>query len=237
MDSSGKTLAELHQNENAGWTATLNGKALRPARLDGWQQGFVLPAGKGGVVTLTFKPVKFYHVWIILSAAAALGLVLIAFAGRRREAAREQRERLSGLRGRVREQMDQASAAAASRLSWGSAPRAIQAQAALRRVRMWWLGLIGLTLLMAIAGGLVALAVPVVAVLAYLLPRWFGALAAAGMLTAGVLTATAGHPAQQGTGAFGAAAQVVALVALTCALMPVLPDRRPPGRPGEAGRS
>jgi arabinofuranan 3-O-arabinosyltransferase len=91
--------------------------------------------------------------------------------------------------------------------------------------RNWWLGLLALTALIAIVGGPVALAVPVVAALAYRWPSWFGAVAAAGMVTAGVLTAVAAHPALLGTGAFGAAAQVCALVALTCALMPVLPKR------------
>jgi arabinofuranan 3-O-arabinosyltransferase len=216
---------ELHQNENAGWIATMNGKGLRPIRLDGWQQGFVVPAGKGGVVTLTFKPVKFYHVWIILSVVAVLGLVLAAFADRRQQKAPQQRDRLSGLRGRVREQMDQASSAATARLSWGLAPGAVQARTVLRRARRWWLGLAALTALIAIVGGAVAFAVPVVAALAYRWPKWFVALAAAGVVIAGVLTATSAHPAQEGTGAFGAAAQFAALAALTCALMPVLPER------------
>jgi arabinofuranan 3-O-arabinosyltransferase len=191
---------ELHQNANAGWTATLNGNALRPVRLDGWQQGFVMPAGRGGVVTLTFKPVKFYHVWIILSAAGALGLLLAGLPGRRRGTPRGRREAASEERGSVREQMD----------------------------RPWlarWLGVLALTVLIAVVGGFVAFAVPVVAALAYRWPRWFGVVAAAGMVTAGVLTAVAAQAALPGTGAFGAPAQVCALVALTCALMPVLPDR------------
>ena len=36
---------EVHENYNQGWTATLGGRELAPVRLDGWQQGFVLPAG------------------------------------------------------------------------------------------------------------------------------------------------------------------------------------------------
>ncbi len=57
------------------------------------------------------------------------------------------------------------------------------------------------------------------------------------MVAAGVLTAVAAHPALPGTGAFGAPAQVCALVALTCALMPVLPDRPASGMPsGLEGR-
>ncbi|MDR2985625.1 MAG: alpha-(1-_3)-arabinofuranosyltransferase family protein, partial [Nocardiopsaceae bacterium] len=309
---------ELHQNENAGWTATMNGKTLRPVRLDGWQQGFVMPAGKGGVVTLSFAPVKFYHVWIILSAAGVLGLVLVAIAGGRRR-------RASELRGRVREQMEQATPAAAPRLVWESSPQNTQnpayrppewtvqqppstgsasqppwivqgtvsqplwtaqepasqpsstvqgpsdfawfvqapasqpsqtengsspqsawteqgpasqtatrdrGPASQRQALTPWLALLALTLLIAIVGGPLALAVPVVAALAYRWPSWFGGLAAAGMVAAGVLTALASHPALPGTGAFGAPAQACALIALTCALMPVLPGKLPGGLPG-----
>jgi arabinofuranan 3-O-arabinosyltransferase len=93
-----------------------------------------------------------------------------------------------------------------------------------------WLALLALTVLIAIVGGPVALAVPVVAFLAYRWPSWFVGLAAAGMIAAGVLTALASHPALPGTGAFGAPAQAAALVALTCALMPVLPDALLPRR-------
>ena len=75
---------ELHQNANPGWVATLRGRPLQAVRLDGWQQGYVLPAGSKGVVTLTFRPVKFYHVWIILSAVGVLVLLAAAVARRRR---------------------------------------------------------------------------------------------------------------------------------------------------------
>ncbi len=213
---------ELHQNANAGWTATLNGRTLRPVRLDGWQQGFVVPAGNGGVVTLTFKPVKFYHVWIILSVVGALLLLMTALGGRRRETVREQL-------GSVREQMDGPSPGArvptdvpAARVSTDVPAARVPTDVQQQRAR--WLALLALTVGMAIVGGPVALVVPVVAVLARRWPSWFVGLAAAGMLVAGVLTAAAAHPALLGTGAFGAAAQVCALVALTCALMPDLPD-------------
>jgi len=212
---------ELHQNANPGWSATLGGKQLTPARLDGWQQGFIIPAGTGGVVTLTFKPVKFYHVWIILSAAGALGLLLAAIAGRRRRSVREQMDRPSpvgsaqfspGPHGRVPVRIGSPAARPA-----GLAPGA-------RRFCWLWLG--ALAVLMAIIGGPVVLAVPVVALLAYWWPGWYGGLAAAAMVAAGVFASLTAHPALPGTGAFGAPAQACALVALACALMPVLPERR-----------
>ncbi|HET7014102.1 MAG TPA: alpha-(1-_3)-arabinofuranosyltransferase family protein [Streptosporangiaceae bacterium] len=84
---------ELHQNANPGWVATLNGKTLAPAELDGWQQAFVVPAGAGGVITLTFAPVKFYHAWIILSAAGAIALLALASVRRRRRRVHDQMAR------------------------------------------------------------------------------------------------------------------------------------------------
>jgi arabinofuranan 3-O-arabinosyltransferase len=69
---------EVHQNANPGWVATLGGHALTPVQLDGWQQGYVIPAGEGGVVTLTFAPARFYDDWLILSALGVLALFGVA---------------------------------------------------------------------------------------------------------------------------------------------------------------
>ena len=204
---------ELHQNANPGWAASLDGRPLAPVRLDGWQQGFVIPAGVGGVVTLTFRPVKFYHVWIILSAAGAAGLVVAALAGRKRRG--------------VGERMDHASPS--------YPPVQPPAAGVDERVGPWlrlpasaWLGLAALAVLIAIVGGPLVAVVPVLAVAAYRWPGWYGGIALGGMIAAGVLTAMASHPAFGGTGAFGAPAQACALVAMAVALMPVLPAR--PGR-------
>src|SRR5262249_33090080 len=61
----------------------LNGQSLTPVRLDGWQQGFIVPAGAGGVITMTFAPATLYHVGLALSVLAILGLLAIAFGWRR----------------------------------------------------------------------------------------------------------------------------------------------------------
>ncbi|MEU7901448.1 alpha-(1-_3)-arabinofuranosyltransferase [Actinoplanes sp. NPDC049118] len=67
----------LRENQNPGWQATLRGRTLKPLVLDGWQQGWLVPAGVGGDVEMRFAPDSTY--------AAAIGgggllLVLVAAA-------------------------------------------------------------------------------------------------------------------------------------------------------------
>ena len=72
---------EVHQSANAGWVATLDGKPLAPAVLDGWQQAFIVPAGAGGVITMTYAPSGVYHAGLLLSAVAILCLLALAVSG------------------------------------------------------------------------------------------------------------------------------------------------------------
>ncbi|MDT7550708.1 MAG: arabinofuranan 3-O-arabinosyltransferase, partial [Actinomycetota bacterium] len=65
------TLLQVHENTNAGWTATLGARRLSPVVVDGWQQGWVVPAGAAGVVHLEFTPDRLYR------RALAAGLVLV----------------------------------------------------------------------------------------------------------------------------------------------------------------
>jgi arabinofuranan 3-O-arabinosyltransferase len=69
---------EVHENANPGWSATLDGRALKPLTLDGWQQAFLVPAGQGGTITLAYTPATVYHVGIIVSAVALLVLAGVA---------------------------------------------------------------------------------------------------------------------------------------------------------------
>jgi arabinofuranan 3-O-arabinosyltransferase len=73
-----RSYVEIHENVNAGWTATLNGRRLAPVTLDGWQQAFIAPAGAGGTIVLTYAPASIYHVGIIVSAIALLILAALA---------------------------------------------------------------------------------------------------------------------------------------------------------------
>jgi arabinofuranan 3-O-arabinosyltransferase len=79
-------LLVVPENFNAGWRATLDGQRLRALRVDGWQQAFEVPAGRGGTVTLTFTPDRPYRVGLAAGAGAVLlvGLLALAPAGRRR---------------------------------------------------------------------------------------------------------------------------------------------------------
>ena len=73
------------QNVNAGWQATLGGRRLRPVRLDGWEQAWLLPAGSSGTVTLTYQPNASYQRALAggLAALVLLGLLALRL-GRRR---------------------------------------------------------------------------------------------------------------------------------------------------------
>jgi arabinofuranan 3-O-arabinosyltransferase len=68
-----------YENFNDGWRATLNGRELTPVRLDGWQQGWRVPAGAGGDVELSYEPATTYDAALIGSGvgiAVLLGLAL-----------------------------------------------------------------------------------------------------------------------------------------------------------------
>jgi arabinofuranan 3-O-arabinosyltransferase len=78
-----ETYVEVHQNANPGWEAALGGHRLASATLDGWQQGFIVPAGAGGVITMTFAPATWYHIGLVLAALALIGMLAVAARWRR----------------------------------------------------------------------------------------------------------------------------------------------------------
>ncbi|MFG2895158.1 glycosyltransferase [Streptomyces sp. NPDC048248] len=67
-----------------GWQATLDGKPLKPVTLDGWAQGFALPAA-GGRLDLTHENPIGHTVWLAVQGLLAVVLVVLALPGRRRE--------------------------------------------------------------------------------------------------------------------------------------------------------
>ncbi|HEX5288540.1 MAG TPA: alpha-(1-_3)-arabinofuranosyltransferase family protein, partial [Streptosporangiaceae bacterium] len=240
---------EIHQNANPGWIATLNGRRLASVTLDGWQQGYVLPAGRGGVVTLTYAPDGVYHLLLV---AAALGVLLLLAAAlpprRRRRPALPSPGRVPvpSSPGRApvppspgRVPADPSTSASPPVPGTSPAPESSSVPGstpapgppAPRPGAGTWAGVAVLAALIFVAGGPVAVVVPLLAGLAWSRPRWLPAVAAAGIAAAGVIAATAASPAALGSGAFGATAQACALAALAAALMPAgkLRDRRRSG--------
>jgi arabinofuranan 3-O-arabinosyltransferase len=67
----------VNENFNSGWHATVHGKKLRPLRLDGWKQAWLIPAGTSGTVTLTYPPGQ-THRAAVFTGLALLPLLLLA---------------------------------------------------------------------------------------------------------------------------------------------------------------
>ena len=72
---------------NPGWVArTSTGTRLTPVAVNGWQQGWVVPAGTSGTVTLTFAPNSLYRAGLAIGLALLPLLALMAWWPQRRPA-------------------------------------------------------------------------------------------------------------------------------------------------------
>lgn len=78
VGAGGEALLVVPENMNAGWHATLNGRALPTTRVDGWQQAWVVPAGETVEVRLTFLPDTAYRGGLAAGALTALAVVCLA---------------------------------------------------------------------------------------------------------------------------------------------------------------
>lgn len=67
-----------------GWTATLDGKPLTRTTVDGWAQGFELPAS-GGTLDVTYDDPIAHTAWLWAQGLLAVVLVVMALPGRRRD--------------------------------------------------------------------------------------------------------------------------------------------------------
>ncbi len=141
--SAGTGVLVVRENYNAGWTASIRGHDLRAIRVDGWQQGFVVPAGADGLVQLRFAPQRSFVVGLVVGGMFAILLLVLASAGR-------QRPRLNPLRdGVVRPAVAVVALAAAATLlvGWVGAVLVFVLWRAERAVLSvfgrplpWWLG-------------------------------------------------------------------------------------------------
>jgi arabinofuranan 3-O-arabinosyltransferase len=90
---------QVNEAYNSGWSAALGKRTLTPIRLDGWAQGFVIPPGEGGKVTLTFGPDRTYRLGLVAGLAAVV-IVLLAALGATRGLGRRSPEAKPATRGR-----------------------------------------------------------------------------------------------------------------------------------------
>ncbi|MEV0382150.1 alpha-(1-_3)-arabinofuranosyltransferase family protein [Nonomuraea sp. NPDC050643] len=99
----------VNENYNTGWRAQIGGKTLKPVRVDGWKQGWELPAGTSGTARLEYVPDQAYWLALVLGLA---GIALLALAA-------------LFLRGPRPEHVRETAAAPAARLSSLRAPYAV----------------------------------------------------------------------------------------------------------------
>ncbi|MET9617835.1 glycosyltransferase family 2 protein [Kitasatospora indigofera] len=72
----------LAERADPGWTATLDGTSLEPVTVDGWAQGFKLPAG-GGKLAVTREGSLAHTGWIWAQLLIGLTVLVLALPGRR----------------------------------------------------------------------------------------------------------------------------------------------------------
>jgi len=232
----GQTYLEVHQNANPGWVASLNGHPLASAVLDGWQQAFVVPAGAGGVITMSYAPAGVYHAGLLLSAALVIGLIAVAAGWWRIRGRRSSRHGSLIMPTRIRQRAATELSGYAGRLTWAGGQSFLSRQVWAGR----WAGLAAVAVLMVLVGGPAVIAVPMLAFVAAFKPRLLPLVSLVAMLLAGIIAALSSSPAAIGSGAFGPNAQACALVALAAALYPGRSRQEDPTAVpamGAAGRS
>ncbi|QGV80302.1 glycosyltransferase family 2 protein [Streptomyces ficellus] len=74
----------LADRADDGWQATIDGRPLKKTVVDGWAQGFELPAG-GGRLDLTYEDSLGHTAWIWTQVFLAVVLLVLALPGRRRD--------------------------------------------------------------------------------------------------------------------------------------------------------
>ena len=68
----------MNENFNIGWQARVGAAVLRPVRIDGWKQAWIIPAGTFAEVHLTYLPDATYRLALFAGFAAMGVLFLLA---------------------------------------------------------------------------------------------------------------------------------------------------------------
>jgi arabinofuranan 3-O-arabinosyltransferase len=74
----------VRENTNPGWQAHIGDLTLEPVVLDGWQQGWVVPAGVAGDIVIEYLPDRLYRTALLAGLGLVLVVALFALIGRRR---------------------------------------------------------------------------------------------------------------------------------------------------------
>ena len=193
------------ENASAAWSATLGGEALTPVRMDGWQQGWIVPAGAAGTVELSVPLDRVYRGGLIGGGILALGLLIAAIASVRRERRRGAPDEEPGPTGAARVPRAVALVAAGAALVLAGGAYGLVAAAVVAGAT--WLG----------GGDLAA--------------RWRPIVAGAGLAAGGLLLAL-GPWGGAGYAGSGLAADLAVLIAVTAALMPWPRDAARAASPG-----
>jgi arabinofuranan 3-O-arabinosyltransferase len=80
VDSGAASALTINESFNRGWAAHLGGRSLTAVTIDGWRQGFVVPAGASGVVTLEYTAQSGFSAVLVGGLVIAGLLVLLALA-------------------------------------------------------------------------------------------------------------------------------------------------------------
>jgi arabinofuranan 3-O-arabinosyltransferase len=83
VTSGAEAVLRIAENVNGGWRATLDGRPLEPVVLDGWQQGYRIPAGSSGTVEIEFTADQWYRASLLAGLVLAAALVVLALTGSR----------------------------------------------------------------------------------------------------------------------------------------------------------
>ncbi|WP_394811394.1 DUF3367 domain-containing protein [Gordonia jinghuaiqii] len=69
-------LLVVPESTNPGWVAHLDGRELRPVVVNGWQQGWMVPAGASGSIELTYRFDSLYR-WALVIGLVIMALLLV----------------------------------------------------------------------------------------------------------------------------------------------------------------
>lgn len=91
VDAEHASVFSVRENYNAGWRATVNGARLANVMVDGWQQGWLVPAGTHGTVRLTYVPQAVFRTGLLAGAGGLIAVGMVAALPARRRRTRSAR--------------------------------------------------------------------------------------------------------------------------------------------------